>query len=121
MAPYPRIPHQESPLVVITDDERAMRDAPQLKAASCVVLDIRLPGMSGLELQQQLARAGVDVPVIFMTGHGDISMSVKAMKAGAVDFLTKPFRDQDMLDAVLSAVDRDRDRRQMAERAAGLQ
>ena len=98
-----------------------MLEAPQLRTASCVVLDIRLPGMSGLELQQQLARAGVEVPVIFMTGHCDIAMSVKAMKAGAVDFLTKPFRDQDMLDAILSAVDRDRDRRRTAERAAGLQ
>src|SRR5262249_38872890 len=98
-----------------------MLEAPQLKAANCLVLDIRLPGMSGLELQQRLGSAGIEVPVIFMTGHADIPMSVKAMKAGAVDFLTKPFRDQDMIDAVLSAVARDRDRRLESERMASLQ
>ncbi len=75
---------------------------------SCLVLDIRLPGVSGLEFQAQLAKSGVRMPVIFMTGHGDIPMSVRAMKAGAVDFLTKPFRDQDMLDAVFSALETDR-------------
>jgi FixJ family two-component response regulator len=75
---------------------------------SCLVLDIRLPGVSGLDFQTQLARSGVRMPVIFMTGHGDIPMSVRAMKAGAVDFLTKPFRDQDMLDAVFTALDTDR-------------
>jgi FixJ family two-component response regulator len=78
---------------------------------SCLVLDIRLPGLSGLDFQAELAKAGIKIPVIFMTGHGDIPMSVKAMKAGAVDFLTKPFRDQDMLDAVGLAVERDRTRR----------
>src|SRR5229473_5615810 len=67
--------------------------------ASCLVLDIRLPGVSGLDFQNVLARSGIGIPIIFMTGHGDIPMSVRAMKAGAVDFLTKPFRDQDMLDA----------------------
>lgn len=75
---------------------------------SCLVLDIRLPGVSGLDFQAQLARSGIRMPVIFMTGHGDIPMSVRAMKAGAVDFLTKPFRDQDMLDAVFSALETDR-------------
>jgi FixJ family two-component response regulator len=77
----------------------------------CLVLDIRLPGLSGLDLQAELAKAGLPIPVIFITGHGDIPMSVKAMKAGAVDFLTKPFRDQDLLDAVTRAIDRDRKRR----------
>lgn len=75
---------------------------------SCLVLDIRLPGVSGLDFQAQLAKAGIRMPVIFMTGHGDIPMSVRAMKAGAIDFLTKPFRDQDMLDAVFSALETDR-------------
>ena len=79
--------------------------------ASCLVLDVRLPGMSGLEFQTTLAKAGVHVPIVFMTGHGNIPMSVKAMKAGAIDFLPKPFRDQDMLDAVIRALDRDRKRR----------
>jgi len=78
---------------------------------SCLVLDIRLPGGSGLEFQDVLARAGIPIPIVFLTGHGDISMSVKAMKGGAVDFLTKPFRDQDMLDAVQRALDQDRKRR----------
>lgn len=75
---------------------------------SCLVLDIRLPGVSGLDFQAQLAKSGIRMPVIFMTGHGDIPMSVRAMKAGAVDFLTKPFRDQDMLDAVFTALEADR-------------
>jgi len=78
---------------------------------SCLVLDIRLPGVSGLDFQTRLAEAGIDIPIVFMTGHGDIPMSVRAMKAGAVDFLTKPFRDQDMLDAVTRALERDRKRR----------
>ena len=79
--------------------------------ASCLVLDIRLPGMSGLDFQTQLDKASIRIPVIFMTGYGDIPMSVKAMKAGAVDFLTKPFRHQEMLDAVTTAIERDRKRR----------
>ena len=78
---------------------------------SCLVLDIRLPGISGLDFQIELARANINIPIIFMTGHGDIPMTVKAMKAGAVDFLTKPFRGQDMLDAVTTAIERDRKRR----------
>jgi FixJ family two-component response regulator len=78
---------------------------------SCLVLDIRLPGMNGLEFQDVLAKAGIHIPIVFMTGHGDIPMSVKAMKAGAIDFLPKPFRDQDMLDALTRALDDDRKRR----------
>jgi FixJ family two-component response regulator len=87
---------------------------------SCLVLDIRLPRVSGLEFQDDLAKAGIHIPIVFMTGHGDIPMSVKAMKAGAVDFLTKPFRDQDMLDAVTRALERDRMRRESDEMAANL-
>ncbi len=86
------------------------------EVASCLVLDIRLPGLSGLDLQAELAKANIRIPIIFMTAHGDIPMSVRAMKGGAVDFLTKPFRDQDMLDAVAAAIERDR-RRRDAERA----
>jgi FixJ family two-component response regulator len=82
---------------------------------SCLVLDIRLPGLSGLDLQAKLANAGLPIPIIFITGHGDIPMSVRAMKAGALDFLTKPFRDQDLLDAVTRALDRDRKRRRIEE------
>jgi FixJ family two-component response regulator len=78
---------------------------------SCLVLDIRLPGVSGLDFQAELARANIHTPIIFMTGHGDIPMTVRAMKAGAIDFLTKPFRDQDMLDAVTTALENDRRRR----------
>jgi FixJ family two-component response regulator len=80
---------------------------------SCLVLDIRLPGLSGLDLQAELADACLPIPIIFITGHGDIPMSVRAMKAGALDFLTKPFRDQDLLDAVTRALDRDRKRRKI--------
>ena len=78
---------------------------------SCLVLDIRLPGISGLALQRQLAKANVQIPIIFITAHGDIPMTVRAMKAGAVEFLPKPFRDQDLLDAVQLALERDRARR----------
>jgi FixJ family two-component response regulator len=81
--------------------------------ASCLVLDVRLPGLSGLDFQTELAKANIHIPIIFMTGHGDIPMTVKAMKSGAVDFLTKPFRDQDMLDAVVMAIERDRKRREV--------
>jgi FixJ family two-component response regulator len=79
---------------------------------SCLVLDVRLPGINGLDFQRQLADAGLRIPIIFITGHGDIPMSVKAMKSGAVEFLTKPFRDQDLLDAIHQALDRDRLMRQ---------
>jgi FixJ family two-component response regulator len=80
--------------------------------ASCLVLDVRLPGLSGLEFQSELAKAKIHIPIVFMTGHGDIPMTVRAMKRGAVDFLTKPFRDQDMLDATTAAIERDRKRRE---------
>jgi FixJ family two-component response regulator len=86
----------------------------------CLVLDIRLPGPSGLDLQEQLAANGNKMPIIFMTGHGDIPMSVRAMKAGALDFLTKPFRDQDLLDAVTTAIERDRARRKAALETARI-
>src|SRR5262249_48528852 len=81
----------------------------------CVVVDIRLPDMNGLEFQNRLSQMGNPMPVVVMTGHGDISMSVRAMKGGAVDFLPKPFRDQDMLDAVMAAIARDRQRRQLEQ------
>jgi FixJ family two-component response regulator len=89
-------------------------------AAGCLVLDVRLPGMSGLEFQAKLAQGNAHIPIIFMTGHGDIPMSVRAMKAGAVDFLTKPFRDQDMLDAVAHAIEADRGRREQSQATAGV-
>src|ERR1700730_11336392 len=122
-------------LVFIVDDDLSLRDAlssllrsvghqvevfssasVMLKSklpdiVSCIVLDVRMPGLSGLDLQTELAEAGIRIPVIFMTGYGDIPMSVRAMKAGAIDFLTKPFRDQEILDAVALALDRDRKRR----------
>jgi FixJ family two-component response regulator len=125
----------ETPNVLIVDDDSSIREAlgrlfrsvdlePQLFASvaelmrqefpdapCCLVLDIRLPGVSGLDFQTQLAAANVHVPIVIITGHGDISMSVRAMKGGAVDFLTKPFREQDMLDAVAQAIERDRKRR----------
>src|SRR6266436_1726356 len=88
-------------------------------APACLVLDVRLPGLDGLELQQQLIRDGVPLPIIFMTGHGDIPMSVRAMKAGAVEFLTKPFRERDLLRAIEQAIERDREamaqRKEMSE------
>ena len=90
------------------------------EVASCLVLDIRLPGPSGLDFQAELVKANIQIPIIFMTGHGDIPMTVKAMKAGAVDFLTKPFRDQDMLDAVAVAIERDRTRRKEGKIVAEL-
>ncbi len=86
---------------------------------SCVILDVRLPGLSGLDLQRKMAELGIHIPIIFVTGHGDIPMSVQAIKAGAVEFLTKPFRDQDLLDAISQAIERDRagrrERTEMAE------
>src|SRR6202000_1054880 len=88
---------------------------------SCLVLDIRLPGVNGLEFQDVLAKSGIHIPIVFMTGHGDIPMSVKAMKAGAIDFLPKPFRDQDMLDAVSRALDQDAERRDRQKDASKLE
>ena len=90
-------------------------------APSCLILDIRLPRLSGLDFQAELAKADIRIPIIFMTGHGDIPMTVRAMKAGAVDFLTKPFRDQDMLDAVTAAIERDRNSRGEAKALSDLQ
>ena len=87
---------------------------------ACLVLDVRLPGPSGLDLQRQLGRSGHPIPVIFITGHGDIPMSVRAMKDGAVEFLTKPFRDQDLLDAIHQALDSDRAAREQRAKAAEL-
>ncbi|MEA3160192.1 MAG: hypothetical protein QOD95_1740 [Gammaproteobacteria bacterium] len=125
----------EEPVVLVIDDDMAIREsltglfrsvglqvkvfgsAPELlqtklpNAPSCLVLDIRLPGMSGLDFQVEMAKSGNHIPIIFMTGHGDIPMSVQAMKAGAVDFLTKPFRHQEMLHAVTQALDADQKRR----------
>jgi FixJ family two-component response regulator len=86
----------------------------------CLVLDVRLPGVNGLDFQRDLADAGVQIPIIFITGHGDIPMTVKAMKSGAVEFLTKPFRDQDLLDAIHQALDRDRVTRQQQSELAEL-
>jgi FixJ family two-component response regulator len=130
-----------TPLVLVVDDDESIREAltdllrsvgietksfgstrELLDAApsdrpGCLILDVRLPGISGLDLQAQLARNGNTRPIIFMTGHGDIPMSVRAMKAGATDFLTKPFRDQDMLDAVAAAIDKDMAQRRDAAAA----
>lgn len=127
---------EEKPVVFVIDDDDSLRDAIKrlfcmvgLRAETfaaaadflnhklpdvptCLVLDIRLPGISGLDFQAELVKAGIKIPIIFMTGHGDIPMTVKAMKAGALEFLSKPFRDQDLLDAVQLALDRDRTRRQ---------
>lgn len=124
-----------APLVFVVDDDASLREAlgslfrsvgmrvelfgspaeflarSAIDSESCLVLDIRLPGVSGLDFQSQLAKLGNNIPIVFMTGHGDVPMSVRAMKAGALDFLIKPFRDQDMLDAVSSALANDRLRR----------
>jgi FixJ family two-component response regulator len=127
---------EPKPTVFVIDDDAAIRDALQSLISSmklhvelfgsaaeflqrerpdvpsCLVLDVRLPGISGLDFQRKLTEANHSIPVIFITGHGDIPMSVRAMKAGAVEFLTKPFRDQDLLDAIHVALERDRARRQ---------
>lgn len=87
---------------------------------SCLVLDVRLPGLSGLDLQKRMAEADVEIPIIFITGHGDIPMTVQAMKAGAVEFLTKPFRDQDLLDSIQQALERDRKAREQWAEIEGL-
>jgi FixJ family two-component response regulator len=132
------------PTVFVVDDDAAMRVAIQglLKSVglrsetfgsaeeflrnkrpdgpSCLVLDVSLPGVNGLEFQRDLADAGVHIPIIFITGHGDIPMTVKAMKSGAVEFLTKPFQDQELLDAIHQALDRDRATRHQESNLAGL-
>jgi FixJ family two-component response regulator len=87
---------------------------------SCLVLDVRLPGIGGIEFQAELAKANIRLPIIFITGHGDIPMTVRAMKAGAVEFLTKPFRDQDLLDAVRTGLDRDSERREREQALSGV-
>ena len=123
---------QEQPVVYVLDDDAGIRESldglirsvglgvrtfesaqeflqsQPSSAPACLVLDVRLPGLSGLDLQTDLAQADIQIPVIFITGHGDIPMTVRAMKAGAVEFLTKPFRDQDLLDAIRLAIERDR-------------
>jgi FixJ family two-component response regulator len=96
--------------------QRAPHDGP-----SCLILDVRLPGISGLELQRKLVEAGAHIPIIFLTAHGDIPMSVKAMKSGAVEFLTKPFRNQDLLDAIQQTLERDRVAREHQYETAELQ
>lgn len=98
--------------------EFLQRKAPNV--TSCLVLDIRLPGTSGLDFQRKLAEAKISIPIVFITGHGDIPMSVRAMKAGAIEFLTKPFRDQDLLDAIHTGLERDRARRQRESEVATL-
>lgn len=99
---------------------QAFMDAPREDAPGCLVLDVRMPGLSGLEFQRQMAGLGIHLPVIFITGHGDIAMSVGAMKQGAVDFLAKPFREQDLLDAIQQAIGRDRQRRVRQTAREGL-
>jgi FixJ family two-component response regulator len=95
--------------------------APPADGPCCLVLDVRLPGQGGLDFQRSLSDQGIHIPIIFITGHGDIPMTVRAMKGGAVDFLTKPFRDQDLLDAVRTAIERDRNRREVEKTVSNLQ
>ena len=135
---------REPPVVFIVDDDPSMRpamdslirsvglrvqsfgsakeflDCKRPDAPACLVLDVRLPGLSGLDLQRELAAAHITIPIIFITGHGDVPMSVQAMKAGAVEFLTKPFRDQQLLDAVQLAIDKDRTAHAEKAELAGL-
>ncbi len=127
--------NEDRPIVFVIDDDSAVREAiedllatvglraelfgsaqdflrcKRPESPSCLVLDVRLPGISGLDFQRELAKANIHMPIIFITGHGDIAMAVRAMKAGAAEFLTKPFRDQDLLEAIQRALDRDRNRR----------
>jgi FixJ family two-component response regulator len=136
--------NEKRPTVFVVDDDASMREAlknlfrsvgldvetfgaaqeflsgRRSESPGCLVLDVRLPGLSGLDLQRQLTDADIEIPIVFITGHGDIQMSVSAMKAGAVEFLTKPFRDQDLLDAVQQAVDRDRVTREQRAQTAVL-
>jgi FixJ family two-component response regulator len=94
--------------VEVFESARAFLDARRPEAPGCLVLDVRLPGLSGLDLQRELVETDAELPIVFLTGHGDIPMSVRAMKAGAVEFLTKPFREQELLDAIRAAIERDR-------------
>jgi FixJ family two-component response regulator len=100
---------------------REFLEAKRPDVPSCLVLDVRLPGGSGLDLQSELTKSNVQFPIIFISGHGDIPMTVRAIKAGAIEFLTKPFRDQDLLDAVQAGIEQDRNRRSHEAGAAGLQ
>jgi FixJ family two-component response regulator len=135
---------QSDPIVYVVDDDADVREGLQslfqsvglrskifestaaflqskiVDEVSCLVLDVRLPGLSGLDLQTELAKAQIKIPIVFITGHGDIPMSVKAMKAGAVEFLTKPVREQDLLDAVRVALERDRARREQVRNVQAL-
>jgi len=106
--------------VALFASPREFLEAKRPQVPSCLILDVRLPGKSGLDFQRELAEAGIHIPIIFITGHADVPMSVRAMKAGAVEFLTKPFRDQDMLDAIHQAVESDRRRWQQQTEIAGL-
>jgi FixJ family two-component response regulator len=106
--------------VEVFDSARDFLQSKRPDGPSCLVLDVRLPGLSGLEFQKELVKANVQVPIIFITAHGDVPMSVRAMKAGALEFLTKPFRDQDLLDAIQTALERDRIRRQQETDMADL-
>jgi FixJ family two-component response regulator len=106
--------------VILSSSAQEFMEAARPDAPGCLVLDVRMPGMSGLTFQQELAKAGITLPIIFITGHGDVRMTVRAMKAGAAEFLTKPFDDQRLLDAVHAAIERDRERRRDAESLAGL-
>lgn len=143
-APSPPEADNNEPIVLVVDDDPSVRralvnlfesvglrvaafgSAPEIlqskppEVPSCLVLDIRLPGLSGLDLQADLAKANIHTPIIFITGHGDIPMTVRAMKSGAVDFLTKPVRDQDMLDAVQAAIQRDRKRREIEKTVSNV-
>lgn len=103
------------------DSAESFLEKKRLDTVSCLVLDVRLRGLSGLDFQDELARRNIRIPIVFITGHGDIPMSVRAMKAGAVEFLTKPFRDQDLLDAIRVALARDQRRREEDKKVAALQ
>jgi FixJ family two-component response regulator len=135
---------ETKPVVFVIDDNPAVRDAldslirsihlnvqsfgsteefmraGRPDAPGCIVLDVRLPGLSGLDFQHEMVKSNIELPVIFITGHGDVPMSVRAFKAGAIEFLTKPFRDQDLLDAIHVGIERDRSRRQAAAIVAVL-
>src|SRR4029450_2775847 len=136
--------NEKNPLVFVVDDDASIRDSlkdlvgsagldvqtfapaqefltsPRPDVLSCLVLDVKLPGLSGLDLQQELAKLEVQIPIIFITGHGDIPMSVRAMKAGAIEFLTKPFRAEDLLNAVEQAINRSRQMEQLKTKPAGV-
>jgi FixJ family two-component response regulator len=136
---------EEQPIVFVIDDDPSVRDAlagllrsvglaaqafastqeflqgERPDAPGCLVLDVRLPGRSGLDFQREMAASGIDLPIVFITGHGDIPMSVRAIKAGAIEFLSKPFHDQELLDAIQLGIERDRARRRDAAALADLQ